>query len=340
MPHQRPWLDGIAGGDLAKLIESDAPVIRVIAGPGSGKTLAIERRIRCLIEGRNVAPGRIFVGAFNREIARQLSVSVAHAEADIEVSTLHSLAYRLLSENPVARQGRTLRILLSYETEPMLYDVGQALNDSRSQTARASQLRELEATYARRLDLEETAFQGEVDRWLRQHGAMLMDEFVPFANLEELRKAAQQVASIAGVEGLSGVVRSLRYRIATRMHLDDPTPPRVRITTLHAAKGLQSDRVVVAGLTDQIIPGPVSDPADREERRRLLYVAVTRARQELILSRSRRMRYADAQHNRVRIDDVRRLSGERWVMMGASSFIPQDFPAPTRNGPDWLRAYC
>ena len=100
-------------------------------------------------------------------------------------------------------------------------------------------------------------------------------------DLEELRKAAQQDASIAGVEGLSSVVGSLRYRIATRMPLDDPTPPRVRITTLHAAKGLQADRVVAAGLTDQIIPGPVDDPADREERRRLLYVAVTRARQEL-----------------------------------------------------------
>ena len=89
VPQPRPWLDGIAGGDLPKLIESDAAVIRVIAGPGSGKTLAIERRIRCLIEGRNVQPGKIFVGAFNREIARQLSVSVAHAEAKVEVSTLH-----------------------------------------------------------------------------------------------------------------------------------------------------------------------------------------------------------------------------------------------------------
>ena len=177
----KPWLEGINGEELPKLIESKAPVIRVIAGPGSGKTLAIERRVRWLVEGMSVDPARIFVGAFNREIARQLAVSVARAAGDVEVSTLHSLAYRLLRENPIARQGRSIRILLDYETEPMLYDVGEALKDTGSQSRRSSRLRELEAAHARRLDLQETAFKGELDRWLRQHGGMLLDEFVPYA---------------------------------------------------------------------------------------------------------------------------------------------------------------
>jgi len=37
-----PWLDGIEGEDVRELILSDANVICVIAGPGSGKTTGIK----------------------------------------------------------------------------------------------------------------------------------------------------------------------------------------------------------------------------------------------------------------------------------------------------------
>jgi DNA helicase-2/ATP-dependent DNA helicase PcrA len=54
--------------------------------------------------------------------------------------------------------------------------------------------------------------------------------------------------------------------------------------TLHSAKGLEVNRVIVAGLADQILPGEVDSQDQREERRRLLYVAVTRAREQLVVS--------------------------------------------------------
>jgi len=52
----------------------------------------------------------------------------------------------------------------------------------------------------------------------------------------------------------------------------------VSVMTMHASKGLEFDTVIVAGIRDGVIPDPESGV---EEERRLLYVACTRAREEL-----------------------------------------------------------
>jgi uncharacterized protein (TIGR00375 family) len=68
---------------------------------------------------------------------------------------------------------------------------------------------------------------------------------------------------------------------------------RVSIMTIHAAKGLEFDHVFVAGLEDGILPFTLFEQRqDTEEERRLLYVAMTRARVGLHLSwaRSRSIR--------------------------------------------------
>src|SRR3712207_5175658 len=55
---------------------------------------------------------------------------------------------------------------------------------------------------------------------------------------------------------------------------------------MHAAKGLEWDAVFVVGLVDGVLPisQSLSRPEAVEEERRLLYVAVTRAREQLSLS--------------------------------------------------------
>lgn len=59
----------------------------------------------------------------------------------------------------------------------------------------------------------------------------------------------------------------------------------VRLMTLHAAKGLEFPAVFVAGVKAGTIPLEAQGrPADLEEERRLLYVGMTRAREELILT--------------------------------------------------------
>jgi DNA helicase-2/ATP-dependent DNA helicase PcrA len=56
--------------------------------------------------------------------------------------------------------------------------------------------------------------------------------------------------------------------------------------TVHAAKGLEFDHVFVAGLEDGTFPSMrvIEDPEGLEEERRLMYVALTRARRTLFLS--------------------------------------------------------
>jgi DNA helicase-2/ATP-dependent DNA helicase PcrA len=60
----------------------------------------------------------------------------------------------------------------------------------------------------------------------------------------------------------------------------------VTLASMHAAKGLEWDAVFVVGLVDGVLPiaQSLSRPEAVEEERRLLYVAVTRAREELTLS--------------------------------------------------------
>ncbi len=68
----------------------------------------------------------------------------------------------------------------------------------------------------------------------------------------------------------------------------------VALLTVHAAKGLEFDQVVVAGLEDGLFPliNDASAMQDLEEERRLCYVALTRARKRLALSSvSYRSRY-------------------------------------------------
>ena len=65
----------------------------------------------------------------------------------------------------------------------------------------------------------------------------------------------------------------------------DPDSEAIKLTTVHQAKGLEYDVVFVIGLADGQFPGRRSiEAGDVEEERRLFYVAVTRARNELYLS--------------------------------------------------------
>jgi DNA helicase II / ATP-dependent DNA helicase PcrA len=82
---------------------------------------------------------------------------------------------------------------------------------------------------------------------------------------------------------LAGFVAHLAER-ADAQHA--PTVQGVTLASMHAAKGLEWDAVFVVGLVDGVLPiaQSLSRPEAVEEERRLLYVAITRAREQLTLS--------------------------------------------------------
>lgn len=71
-----------------------------------------------------------------------------------------------------------------------------------------------------------------------------------------------------------------------KMKGDDGKEAAVKLMTIHLAKGLEFDDVFIAGCSEGIIPHARSleDEHQLEEERRLMYVAMTRAKKELALS--------------------------------------------------------
>jgi DNA helicase-2/ATP-dependent DNA helicase PcrA len=62
----------------------------------------------------------------------------------------------------------------------------------------------------------------------------------------------------------------------------------ITLSTVHQAKGLEWSAVFVLSLVEGRFPLPAREPEDLQEERRLFYVAVTRARDELYLCRPHR----------------------------------------------------
>ena len=639
---QAPWLQGIEGSSAHELIESEAQVIRVVAGPGSGKTTCLKRRIQRLVQKDGIDPNTVFVGTFTRAIASELREALG---TKVRVSTLHSLAYKLLRKYPAACQGMRLRFLLRFEEDALLYDVEDVAAPIGNIHKRREALRLLQASRSQRTQYANARFDGAVRRWLQRHRAMLIGEVVhlcvvglesedipsgsfdyvvideyqdltaaeqelvrliwsgtgaltimgdndqsiygfrfnhpegiadfhqawpqcddltfienrrcgkrilkmanlmmaeadsaklpmisksartgelkavqwetlddeisglatfirfhaeesflvlvprrfigyrladsigdgaetafseqvlehPIAqecftaaalladpedlvaaraylgfhgtkrehaprrnadaytslppdtgghelirliangevsisgagqshirkrakkaveliersltaseivdlsfdealaeeesddekrrwlieDLRELRSAAHELLSRRDSPNLSRVIAALRYRIATRMPLriSEDEEPRVKIMTLHSAKGLEANNVVIAGVADQFMPGKETASQVIAEQRRLLYVAVTRARDSLIISWPRRIQMADVMTNMGRLDQIITLKGVRWSITSRSSLLPQGLAGvingnqllvsvPSANGQVWER---
>lgn len=171
----KPWLEGIEGDAACELIESDDRVIRVVAGPGSGKTTCLKKRIQRLVQKDKVDPRTIFAGTFTRAIAKELQEALG---TEVCVSTLHSLAYDLLRKHPAACQGMHLRFLLRYEEDVMLYDLEQVAAPIDNIYERRNELRLLQACRDKLMTYENAAFAGAVRRWLQRHRGMLIGEVV------------------------------------------------------------------------------------------------------------------------------------------------------------------
>jgi ATP-dependent DNA helicase UvrD/PcrA len=111
------------------------------------------------------------------------------------------------------------------------------------------------------------------------------------ANLMELVSAAREYETREADASLNGFVD----RLSLLSEADEESGSRdanVWLMTMHAAKGLEFPTVIVAGLEEGLFPHSRSSEAEEEleEERRLCYVAMTRARRQLVLTGAARRR--------------------------------------------------
>jgi superfamily I DNA/RNA helicase len=182
---QESWNEGVRGVQVPPLINSDAETIRCVAGPGSGKTFGLVRRVERILhpEGLAVDGHEVLVVAFNRVIARQLREDIGDRLKTFEhthdpvIRTIHALCVEVIREE--------LRMLLPHEVDAMIYDVLKlfpAVAKKYDNFREAQQaLRDHEAGHKEHHELWQGARQ-----WLVRHKAHLVSD-VPRLLLARLK---------------------------------------------------------------------------------------------------------------------------------------------------------
>lgn len=84
------------------------------------------------------------------------------------------------------------------------------------------------------------------------------------------------------------ILLKVHQRVGRELGEIDVLPPRVRVMTMHGAKGLSAQVVFIPGLEEQVLPGERRRPYPGLvlEGARLLYVSITRARAACVMSYS------------------------------------------------------
>ncbi len=193
------WDDGLTGTARRIAATGDSP-LRVMAGPGTGKSFAMKRRVARLLE-TGEDPRRILAVTFTRNAAASLvqglhSLGLENCEL-VRVGTLHAFCFSLLSRQDVfGYLGRVPRPVVTFAKSGVLqFEGGVMLDDLASAGAFGPKrdctrrIRAFEAAWAR-LQSEvpgwpgcpiDRQFQAALVSWLRFHRAMLIGELVPEA---------------------------------------------------------------------------------------------------------------------------------------------------------------
>lgn len=181
------WSDGINGVHKA-IAGEPASLVHVLAGPGTGKTFAMMRRIARLLE-EGTAPERILAVSFTRTAARDLESQLLGLGIEgankVQASTLHSLCFGVLASEAVfAVTGRTPRPLMSFEVDQLVNDLAGQFGGKKAVNRL---LEAYDAAWARQQNelaggpqtSEDLRFEASLLDWLRYHRAILIGELIP-----------------------------------------------------------------------------------------------------------------------------------------------------------------
>lgn len=106
-------------------------------------------------------------------------------------------------------------------------------------------------------------------------------------NVRELIRAAEHF-EMDGINNISSFIDEISL-MQDKLANQNDNQPYIQLMSLHAAKGLEFDTVIITGIEEGLLPSSrsLTNSDSIEEERRLLYVGVTRAREHLILTHAR-----------------------------------------------------
>jgi len=149
--------------------------------------------------------------------------------------------------------------------------------------------------------MEDTAVSGLVDSLIRRLDYLnyLDDGSLQGESRQENVRELISVAKAYQDVGIEGFLEEVSL-VSDNESSDKSEANSVTLMTLHAAKGLEFSVVFMVGLEESIMPHSraLYDQREMEEERRLMYVGMTRAREELyLLYASSRALYGGVQYN-------------------------------------------
>ncbi len=180
-----PWNEDVRGNQVPALIGTDARYVRVEAGPGTGKTFGLVRRVERILHpnGLAVLGNKVLVVAFNRVIAQQLETEISERLTQSGfngpgpiIRTIHALCMSIAGAK---------RLLLPHEVDAMLYDITvtnpRLLKTYNKHDKIEQALSEHEAGH-----VEHTELWLECEKWLVRHKANLISD-LPKLLLDRLK---------------------------------------------------------------------------------------------------------------------------------------------------------
>jgi uncharacterized protein (TIGR00375 family) len=123
-----PAATAVLSSEQQQVVTAGEPVIRVIAGPGAGKTRTLVERIAYLIRERGVDPAVITAVTFTNKAAAEIKDRVIRlldgcaGLRQIQIGTFHSLAWKIINCNPA---GQPLQLVDRYTAEALIAEVLQ-----------------------------------------------------------------------------------------------------------------------------------------------------------------------------------------------------------------------
>ena len=145
---------------------------------------------------------------------------------------------------------------------------------------------------------------------------------VRLENLEEFKSITKSFEEREGLISLEDFLLEISLISDVEEYKDDPN--RVSLMTVHSVKGLEYNHVFVVGMEEGIFPhmNSLMENSELEEERRLCYVAITRAKDDLHLVNARRRTL----FGKEQINPVSRFMGEipkELIESNAKEELPQ-----------------